>query len=51
MLEKKAAEVDRLAAHSKKKTMSSKEIFTATKLLMLGELAKPPATEAMNALA
>lgn len=51
MLEKIAAEAGRLAAHSKKNTLSSREIFTATKLLMPGELAKHATAEAMNALA
>lgn len=51
MLEKIAAEAGRLAAHSKRNTMSSREIFSATKLLMPKELANHAIAEGMNALA
>ncbi|XP_072937697.1 late histone H2B.L4-like [Epargyreus clarus] len=51
MLEKIAAEAGRLVAHGKKTTLSSREVHTAIKLLMPGELAHHATMEAMKAIA
>lgn len=50
MMEKIAAEAGRLVAHGKKTTMGSREIQTATKLLIPGELAKHANIEGMKAI-
>ncbi|XP_050358718.1 late histone H2B.L4-like [Nymphalis io] len=50
MLEKIASEAGRLANHSKKTTLSSREIQSAIKLLIPGELAKHADIEAMKAI-
>ncbi|CAH0715753.1 unnamed protein product, partial [Brenthis ino] len=50
MMEKIAVEAGRLVAHGKKTTMGSREIQTATKLLIPGELAKHANIEAMKAI-
>ena len=50
MLEKIAAEAGRLVAHGKKTTLGSREIHSAIKLLIPGELAKHANIEAMKAI-
>ncbi|KAF9417273.1 hypothetical protein HW555_005587 [Spodoptera exigua] len=50
MLEKIAEEAGRLVAHSKKTTMSSREIQAAVKLIIPGELATHANIEAMKAI-
>ncbi|XP_047541291.1 late histone H2B.L4-like [Vanessa atalanta] len=50
MLEKIASEAGRLASHSKKTTLGSREIQSAIKLLIPGELAKHADIEAMKAI-
>lgn len=50
VLEQIASEAGRLASHSKKRTLGSREIQTAVKLLVPGELAKHANIEAMKAI-
>ncbi|XP_063898008.1 histone H2B-like [Helicoverpa armigera] len=50
MLEKIAEEAGRLVAHSKKTTMSSREIQAAVKLIIPGELSTHANIEAMKAI-
>ncbi|CAH2084229.1 unnamed protein product [Euphydryas editha] len=50
MLEKIASEAGRLVCHSKKTTLGSREIQSAIKLLIPGELAKHANIEAMKAI-
>lgn len=50
MLEKIATEAGRLVAHGKKTTLGSREIQSAIKLLIPGELAKHANIEAMKAI-
>ena len=51
MFERIAAEASRLAHYNKKSTISSREIQTATRLLLPGELAKHAVSEATKAVA
>ncbi|XP_049870877.1 histone H2B.1-like [Pectinophora gossypiella] len=50
MLEKIASEAGRLVAHSKRNTLSSREIQSAIKLLVPGELAKHANMDALKAV-
>ncbi|XP_031770311.1 histone H2B-like [Galleria mellonella] len=50
MLEKIAIEAGRLVAHSKKTTLGSREIQSAVRLLLPGELAKHANIEGMKAV-
>ncbi|KAG6459116.1 late histone H2B.L4 [Manduca sexta] len=50
MLEKIAVEAGRLVAHSKKTTMSSKDVQSAIRLLIPGELATHANIEGMKAI-
>lgn len=51
MLEQIASEAGKLASKSKKRTMGSREIQTAVKLLVPGELAKHANIESVKAMA
>ncbi|KAG7312645.1 Histone H2B [Plutella xylostella] len=50
MLEKIASEASKLVSHGKKNTLSSREVQTAVRLLIPGELAKHANSEAMKAI-
>merc|ERR1712032_276977 len=50
MFEKLAAEASRLARYNKKLTIGSREIQTATRLLLPGELAKHAVSEGTKAV-
>lgn len=50
LFEKIAAEASRLSAHNKKRTVSSREVQTAVRLLLPGELAKHAVSEGTKAV-